>query len=180
MKYYISIFALLIATVPCHAQRRVTKQDIENINNRIENKIDSLRKVIYSNDSYGNNDLQFMFQSDTLRINVMMAAKMHINSSTSGMNNAVYDAEEAYDMLLNKYYQILLRKLDSKDQEILRAAQRSWIEFRNNERKLNVMLTKIKYSGGGSIQSNFIAGAYFELTRERVVDFYHHLVGMIN
>jgi len=91
------------------------------------------------------------------------------------MNRASRDCEEAYDQLLNKYYQILLKKLNKEDQKQLVAAQRAWLKFRDSERQVNAALIKSQYSGGGSIQQLIYASQHLYITRTRV----NELVGYL-
>ncbi|HSY61287.1 MAG TPA: lysozyme inhibitor LprI family protein [Cytophaga sp.] len=92
------------------------------------------------------------------------------------MVQATNEAEKEYDLLLNKYYKLLLNKLESNDKAILQEAQRNWIKFRDSEVALIHLLSDEKYSGGGTIQSIINAATYLGMTRKRVIELMHHLV----
>ena len=56
--------------------------------------------------------------------------------STAGMANCTYKAEQMWDKELNRNYRALMQKLPQADREVLRSAQKKWLEFRDNEFKL--------------------------------------------
>ena len=121
-------------------------------------------------------ELSLEFALDTFRIEKLLWEKIDYDPSTGGMVRTLHEAEEQYDKLLNKYYQRLLKKLKEEDQEVLRETQRNWIQFRDSERKLNYLLAKMDYSGGGSIQSIFVADEYLSYTKKRVEEIYGYLL----
>ena len=82
------------------------------------------------------------FQIDTFVIEKLLSKRISIDYSTAGMTKATYDSEIEYDKLLNKYYQILIKKLNDSDKEILKQSQRNWIQYRDSERKLNNEIAK--------------------------------------
>ena len=87
---------------------------------------------------------------------------------------AINDANEEYDKLLNKYYQILLSRLKDADKPILRQTQRNWIQFRDSEENLNVVLSKEEYTGGGSADKVIYLSDRMELTKRRVIDIHNY------
>ncbi len=58
------------------------------------------------------------------------------NPSTAGQVQAADFGCKAWDAQLNKVYHQVLGVLSGHEQEVLRAAQRAWIEFRDAEFKL--------------------------------------------
>jgi len=120
-------------------------------------------------------ELTINFKIDTLKVALLLRKKLAINYSTVGMLDATYEAEKDYDMLLNKYYKLVLKKLNDSDKETLKQTQRNWIKFRDSERKLNSLLANDNYSGGGTIQGVFQASNYLELTKKRVIGLYDYL-----
>ncbi|MCD4791683.1 MAG: DUF1311 domain-containing protein [Bacteroidales bacterium] len=115
------------------------------------------------------------FKTDTFKVEQMLSLRMDNDYTTTGMVNTMYEAEKEYDKLLNKYYKILLKKLNESDQEALKQSQRNWIKFRDSERNLNGIISKPEYSGGGTIQNIFVASEYFEITKNRVIELYHYI-----
>jgi len=55
------------------------------------------------------------------------------DSSTAGMTNCADRALESWDKELNRVYNELARKLDSKGKQALKAAQMEWIKYRDAE-----------------------------------------------
>lgn len=78
---------------------------------------------------------------------------------------------EAYDKLLNKYYTACLKKIPVDKKQILINAQRSWLSFRDNEKKL----IELKYSGGPGANISMISEDVLKLYRQRVIELYDYL-----
>jgi uncharacterized protein YecT (DUF1311 family) len=121
-------------------------------------------------DGFLNHEIAFM--KDTFRINNTMKRSIDFDYSTHGMNEAMLQAYDAYDSLLNVYYNKLLSILDLTDKKILVQAQKAWILFRDNEKKLIGLLGNEKYSGGGTIQSNFANASYLQVVETRVINLF--------
>lgn len=57
--------------------------------------------------------------------------------STQGQNKCIWEAEQAWDKELNKYYQLLMKNYKDKNtKKLLTESQLSWIKFRDKEFKL--------------------------------------------
>ncbi len=69
-------------------------------------------------------------------IDKILASCIDKDSSTAGMTNCTYVAYDMWDKELNKYYNELMRQLPSKDKQVLKAAQKEWIEYRDKEFRL--------------------------------------------
>jgi len=117
---------------------------------------------------------QIEFSRDTFYIGQVMAQRMKIDYTTVGMNKAIQEMSSAYDQLLNKYYNRLLKLLKPQDKATLVTAQKAWLQFRDTESKLIRTLSKDEYSGGGTIQSNIVASAYAELVVKRCIDIFNY------
>ena len=104
-----------------------------------------------------------------------MELEIEKDYSTAGMLQATYNAQNSYDILLNKYYEKLLNNLKSADKETLKEAQRNWINYRNSESKLNNLISNEEYSGGGTIQQIFIASRNLEIITNRLNELYYYL-----
>ena len=146
------------------------KQDIQKESLKLKQE---LLKKDYLNDF--DKQVSIDFQIDTFLIERLLSKRISIDYSTAGMTKAAYDAEIEYDKLLNKYYQILLKKLNDSDKDILKLSQRNWIQYRDSERKLNSEIAKDEYSGGGTMQRIIVASGYTEITKKRVIELYNYL-----
>lgn len=108
------------------------------------------------------------FQTDTFRINATERKYMAIDYSTAGMVSASRESLKSYDILLNQYYNLLQKKFKPTDRTTLTAAQKAWINYRDNEYKLIGVLAQDEYSGGGTIQALNIASRILDITQSRV------------
>jgi uncharacterized protein YecT (DUF1311 family) len=179
MKKFLIIFVLILNSVIGFTQRDITKDDSIRIIKKVDKYILVLQMELdkkYGDDSKKNLILEFA--SDTGRIERIASEKMNIDYSTLGMSLATDELNSQYDKLLNKYYQKLLSKLSGSDKEVLKQAQRNWIQFRDNEMKLIGLLSEEKYSGGGTIQMNIRSISALDLTRKRVIELYQYLIGL--
>lgn len=116
------------------------------------------------------------FTLDTFIIEKYQEKYIDYDWSTAGMRAATYDAAAMYDSLLNKYYKKLLAVIKQADKTILVNAQKTWIAFRDNELKLNGVISKEEYSGGGTIQQLIDADNYLDLVKQRTFQIYQHYI----
>jgi uncharacterized protein YecT (DUF1311 family) len=116
------------------------------------------------------------FERDTFLVNQLYSLQLDSDQTTYGMARATWQMEEAYDVLLNKYYNQLLRKLNKEDREILKESQRNWIKFRDSEKQLNGLLTEEKYSGGGTIQQLIYTDSNAGRVQQRVYELIGYLI----
>jgi len=114
------------------------------------------------------------FSRDTSRIGQVLTQRMTKDYTTAGMNKALEEMISSYDQLLNKYYNKLLKLLQPQDRTALIAAQKAWLQFRDTESKLIRALSKDVYTGGGTIQSNIVAGEYADLVVKRCIDIFNY------
>jgi len=99
---------------------------------------------------------------------------MKIDNTIVGMNKAIQEMSSAYDQLLNKYYNRLLKLLKPQDKATLVTTQKDWLQFRDTESKLIRTLSKDEYSGGGTIKSNIITSSYADLVVKRCIDIFNY------
>lgn len=151
-------------------------QDSEGLLQQVNKECLQLKQTLEAKEYLSDSDKQrsIGFQCDTFKIERLLALKIENDYSTNGMVQAIYEAEQAYDKLLNKYYQVLLKKLNDADKEILKRSQRNWIQFRDSERILNATILNDEYSGGGTLQQLIISSGYLEITKKRVVEIYQY------
>ncbi len=160
--------------------RQITRQDSIMIHNQIESRLLEMKTKMESEQNRTGypDDLDIEFRLDTSRIEQKLRMKLKIDYSTSGMLRFSEESTESYDLLLNKYYQKLLDKLNTKDREILREAQRDWIRFRDSEIKLNDLISW-SYTDGGTINSVLVLSKKNSITKNRVIEIYRYLTRMI-
>lgn len=157
--------------------KQINEQELARMKLKIHKAADEqLKKWIAKpeKDDYESKDF-LEFKTDTTKIEQFMKQRLAIDYSTAGMVEASYDAEKEYDLLLNKYYQQLLKTLEVKDKPLLIEVQKNWLKYRDSERKMNGLLTEDKYSGGGTMQRIIYASAYLELTKKRVLELRDYL-----
>jgi len=162
----------------CQSTRQLTKQDSVRIENQTEEYVsflrDRLEKETFLDDSKKTTIIAFTL--DTCRIERIASEQMKIDFSTVGMSNSVNELNRQYDQLLNTYYQKLLSKLKDSDKEILKQAQRNWIQFRDSELKLINLLSEDIYPGGGTMQTNRRSARSLYLTKKRLIELYQYLM----
>ena len=179
MKQIRMILLLMIVAKIGYAQspKEISDSDLVRYKQEILQNALTLKQELLKKDYLSEFEKQIIidFKIDTYLIEELLSKRISVDYSTAGMTNATYDAEVEYDKLLNKYFQLLLKKLKDSDKEILKQTQRNWIQYRDSERKLNIIISKDEYSGGGTIQSNIVAGGYLEITKKRVIELYDYL-----
>ena len=141
----------------------------------IENESFKLRKQLESDEEY---EKVIQFTIDTFKINQYTKRKMIYFYTTNGMNMVVNEETHRYDSLMNVYYTKLKNELSTKDQQILKSAQLSWLNYRDKELDLIGLLRDEKYSGGGTIQSNLYTGMHNSLVIQRTIELFEHYNGV--
>jgi uncharacterized protein YecT (DUF1311 family) len=176
MKQFFLLAAILCAAFFASAQgelpQAVTPEILKKIKAEVEKEALTFKKELQQQEMLSADAVEFSV--DTFRIERTAAKRMETDYSTSGINSAVYDMADAYDKLMNKYYNKLLKLLKPEDKKILVAAQKSWLAFRDAELKMVSMMRKDIYSGGGTIQSNIAAAAYTALITTRTKEVFNY------
>lgn len=169
------LLILLLSITFANAQSEITNAKLIEIKSQVDKQSlkfkDSLTKMNDGSDL----PLDIEFKTDVYRIEKLADKKVEIDYTTSGMTKAIVELNNDYDKLLNKYYAILMKKLQAKDQDKLKEAQRNWIKFRDSEIQVIGIVSKTEYSGGGTIQSNIMAGRISDLTKNRLYTIKEHL-----
>lgn len=159
----------------------LTEADRQALQKEIEAEAQTMRQpfkeALLEEGYFGDSpDAILEFQLDTFQVERLYVKLLERDATTIGITEALYETEKAYDALLNKYYKKLKNKLSPEDQQVLIQAQRSWIQFRDQERDLFEILKKEEYSGGGTIQLIIQASRVMELTRDRVLNLYDYWI----
>jgi uncharacterized protein YecT (DUF1311 family) len=156
--------------------KEITPQVLQKIKADIEKQIPALKQKFLKEEFTID---QTEFSLDTFRIEQIVSKRMVIDYTTVGMNNTVDEMTTAYDKLMNKYYNKLLKALKPADKKVLVAAQKAWLGYRDAEAKLIGTMTKEEYSGGGSIQSNIATGSYSEIVVKRAIEIFNYYDGIV-
>lgn len=176
MKQIIITLSLIgIYTFKCYAQIEDPKEITPQILQKIISEVDKEAKIYEDNLSVEDLSKDLIsFSLDTFKIEHIVSKRMDIDYSTAGMNNTMDERTKAYDVLLNRYYNKILKLLKPEDKKALINAQKAWIAYRDAEMKLISTLTKDEYSGGGTIQSNIASGAYSDLVVNRTIELFRY------
>ena len=155
---------------------KITPQILQKLKADIEKQVPIFRQKLSTQDFTAD---RIEFSVDTFRIEQLVSKRMQIDYSTVGMNTTVEEMAISYDKLLNKYYNKLLKLLNTEDKKTLINAQRSWLTYRDAETKLIGTMTKEEYSGGGTIQSTNAVGAYADLIVKRTIEIFKYYDGIL-
>ena len=169
------LLLLLLSVTLANAQSEITNAKRIEIKAQVEKETNKLKDSLTKTNNGSDIPLDIEFKTDVYRVEKLADKKVGIDDSTSGMTTAIVELNNDYDKLLNKYYAILMKKLQPKDQEKLKIAQRNWVKFRDSEIQLIATVSKNEYSGGGTIQSNIMAGRISDLTKNRLYVIKEHL-----
>ena len=83
------------------------------------------------------------------------------------MSDCLVNSQKLWDKELNKYYRLLLTKLDAPGQKKLKETQKQWIIFRDNEIKF---ISEAYGKREGTMWVITVADKVNQLIRQRAVD----------
>jgi len=180
MKQYLFFIAFIFLVHSGFCQdngpREIKPQDIQKIKADIAALIPALKQSFVKSEMTAD---QIEFSIDTFRIEQMESRMMEIDYSTAGMRNAVNEKTNAYDKLLNKYYNKLLKLMLPEDKKTLIAAQKAWIAYRDAESNLIGAMMKDVYSGGGTMQSLIATDSYSQMVIQRTIEIFNYYDGIV-
>lgn len=110
-------------------------------------------------------------------IDIALDAAIDKDMSAAGKVAAMADAEKKWNEELNKYYKLLMEKLDKNAQTSLKDTQNIWIKFRDAEFKL---LSDI-YSKKNDDYRSIAASMHMQIVKARAVilrNLYDELYGV--
>jgi uncharacterized protein YecT (DUF1311 family) len=173
MKPIFIVMIGLLIYVPVSSQSTVAiTPDLEKkIHQDIEKQIPALKKKLETANA---NPAMIEFSIDTFKVERFMYESLKLDYSDLGMRTITYKTAKLYDSLVNKYYNKLSAALKSSDRNTLTQTQRSWLAFRDNEKKLMRLISKDEYSGGGTLQQLFELSDYLTLVKDRLITIYRH------
>lgn len=151
--------------------KAITPPVLQQIKTAVDKLIPAYKKTLELKELSSD---EIAFSIDTFYIQQVLSKRIDLDYTTAGMNKAVQEMSSAYDQLLNKYYNRLLKLLKPQDKTTLVAAQKAWLQFRDTESKLIKTLSKDEYSGGGTIQSNIVTSSYADLVVKRCIDIFNY------
>lgn len=159
-----------------NSPKEISPEILKKIKAEVETQVPTL-KLKLSKQELNADEIEFKI--DTFRIETIASKRIEIDYSTTGMNISVDEMTTAYDKLMNKYYNKLMKLLKPEDKKVLITAQKAWLAFRDAELNLIGTMTDDDYSGGGTIQSNIRVGLYSSLVVERTIEIFNYYNGII-
>lgn len=108
-------------------------------------------------------------QNDAIqyKVDTILADCLKDNITTVGMSDCFANAQDLWDKELNKYYQLLLTKLDATGRKKLKETQKQWIIFRDQEIKF---ISEAYGNRDGTMWIIIVADKINQLIRQRAVD----------
>jgi uncharacterized protein YecT (DUF1311 family) len=88
------------------------------------------------------------------------------NQTTNGMVKCIRKAEKEWDGELNRYYQLLMKNLDTDSRQQLKTTQRHWLKYRDSEFKFQAALWR---QSQGTIWKLVYAEYQMQFVRQRVI-----------
>jgi len=89
------------------------------------------------------------------------------DDSTAGMANCTKQSDDVWDQEVNKYYSLLMKKLNKDQTNKLRQAQRSWLEYRDKEIE---NISSFFSTKEGAMWVNVRGANYRDLIKRRALD----------
>jgi uncharacterized protein YecT (DUF1311 family) len=74
-----------------------------------------------------------MFSAQEKEIESQLKKCLDKDYSTAGQLNCTYAATKSWDLQMNKYYNLTLKKLPKAQQSKFMSAQKAWLKFRDSE-----------------------------------------------
>ncbi len=155
----------------------VTPEMLVKIKADIEAEVPPLKKRLQAEEI---SDKQLEYSLDTFRIEQLSSRMMEIDYSTMGMKEATDELIKGYDVLLNKYYNLLMKELNADDKQILKTAQKAWLAYRDAEEELMWTMRNDEYSGGGTIQGIIGMSDYLNLIQSRTETLFYYYESIIS
>lgn len=154
-----------------------TKEDTLRIEKQLVKEADSVRSALQKGESRSDNykKIQLEFRVDTFIVERRFELFIEVDYTDLGMQFSNDQLAKDYEALLNKYYKLLVAKLEPADKETLKVSQRNWIKYRESEQQVNYLMSEERYSGGGTIQNLIIGTRTIEITKTRVFELYDYL-----
>lgn len=144
---------------------------------RLEYQVDSAASLLHEKlISNSESLLTTEFTVDTFKVEKLKQKKMAMDTSLAEKIAAINEAEIQYTILMDKYYSVLLNRFDDEGKKAIVAAQKKWLKYRDDEIAMTEKLYDEQHKG--DVKSKEIGKALenLELTKERVVEIYKHIL----
>lgn len=165
MRFFIFIFILFF-------QIKLKAQIDDSLRGVVETKVEIEAIQFLSTLDKDINLRERQFAYDTFKVERALYYYMESDYSTAGSIQAAGEAHNNYDLLLNKYYKLVLKYVKNQDRTILITAQKSWLRFQIEEEKLIDLFTQDRYTGGGSMYLISNVFSKLEILKRRVIDLF--------
>ena len=106
-------------------------------------------------------------QSNEYRLDTILQKCLNKKPSNIGMIECLQSVEKGWNKELNKYYKLLLTKLDTTEQTLLRESQRQWLIFKDKEVKFFIEVFSKK---DGSMWPLMISDKSMQIIRQRAIE----------
>lgn len=113
----------------------------------------------------GNPDLHLTYYNCIGTVSEACQQESMANQSTQGMSNCAYRETLWWDRKLNDYYKTLQQNLEPAQFELLRDAQRKWIDWRDASCGF-----EYGFWEEGTIRSIFYSSCQLQMTAQRMID----------
>ena len=123
--------------------------------------------------------IQRLFLEDTFVVENLYRNQLEKDITNLGMNKAALACAAEYELLIEKYYAILLSKMKPEDQELLTSWQNAWQSLMVKEHALIGKLMQEEYSGGGSIQSLTYTSRLMQAKKQHALLLINYLTHLI-
>lgn len=167
------IFILLLSVFSFTSYAQLSETQLNRLKFQVDSAGSLLHEMLLQE---GKTKLNATFTVDTFKVESMMALKMKIDTSKAENVIAINDAEIEYDFLLDKYYKVLLGRHDEKSQKALALAQKKWVKYRDDEIAMTEKFYTEQKGGNEADKEVAKAAEHLELTKERVVELYKHIL----
>jgi len=167
------VLIVLASMISFSGYAQLTEAQLSRLKYQVDSAGSMLHEILLRE---GKTKLNATFTVDTFKIESMMKLKMRMDTSKVEHVVAINDAEIEYDFLLEKYYKILLGRHDEKGQKSLAAAQKKWVKYRDDEIEMTEKFYEEQKNGNPDDEAVAKAAEHLELTKERVVELYKHIL----
>ena len=113
-------------------------------------------------------------QTDLHPINKKLSTCLETDSmqTTMGMIGCIVQARKEWDIELNRYYNLLQKKLSSEEQKKLKLAQRQWLKYRDLEYDFS---NTMHYGVQGTLYHILAAQRSKDIVKQRAQELKHYL-----
>lgn len=144
---------------------------------RLEYQVDSsaslLREKLVSKSE---TVLNTEFIVDTFKVELLKKKKMTADTSMAEKIAAINEAEIQYTLLMDKYYSVLLSRHDDAGKKAIAEAQKKWLKYRDDEITMTEKFYDEEKKGDIKYKEIGKATENLELTKDRVVEIYKHIL----